>query len=302
MKWEERMRLPALTALLIASASPLAAQTRSPPPVTRDQAMTLPPDALAEIVLRQLGARVTSVTRPNFNRDTTGMEMVSALQHLEFATAPHATNVVGLCAATLIQVDFERPPARPGIDDNRADTPVRASSARAAEVYKVVDEIEPHAEVSEARQAEENRRCAGAGPVIPANYSDREQAGFFNYEGALAPATALLALRRAIGEARAGRYRDIGCPPPAAECRDPAALLGGLDLASLGFVHVSQRGIGNDRDRYRISASFLISADAHEQDYWVFEMEADISERGGYPDPIRRLGPSHFGRSLTIDN
>jgi hypothetical protein len=296
------MRLPVLIALLAASASPLAAQTRSPPPpVTRDQAMTLPPGELAEIVLRQLGARVTSVTRPNFGPDA-GMRMVSALQDRTFATAPHATDVVGLCAATLIEVEFERSPAPPFTDNNRADTPVRASEMRVAPVYKAVGEIEPHAEVSEARQAEEHRRCAAAGPVIDANYSDRELAGFFHYEGTMAPATALLALQRAIGEARAGRYRDIGCPLGMAECRDPAALLGGLDLANLDFVQVSYVGIGDDRDRYRIAASFRISVDAHNRDYWLFEMEAEISERGGYPDPIRRLGPSHFSRSLTIDN
>ena len=296
------MRPPFLIALLVASTSPLAAQTRSPPPVTRDQAMTLPPDELAEIVLRQLGARVTSVTRPNFSRDTSDMEMVSALQDLTFATAPHATNVVGICAANLIDVHFELPPARPGIDNNRADTPVRATGLRAAEVYKVVGEIEPYAEVSEARQAEENRRCAEAGPVIDPNYGDREQPGFFHYQGEITHVTALLTLQRAIGEARAGRYRDIRCPPQSAECRDPAALLGGLDLARLGFVHVSPAGVGDDRDRYRIAASFRISADAHNQDYWTFEMEAEISERGGYPDPIRRLGRSQFSRSMTIDN
>jgi hypothetical protein len=295
------MKSPVLILLLAASASPLAAQSGSPP-VTRDQAMTMAPDDLAALVLRQLGARVTSVTRPNFNRDTTGLRMVSALQDLTFATAAHATSVVGLCAATLIEVEFERPPARPGIDNNRAETPVRAREMRAARVYKVVGAIEPHAEVSEARLAEENRRCAGAGPVIPPNYSDRAQASFFRYEGMMAPATALLALQRAIGEARAGRYRDIGCPSDMAECRDPAALLGSLDLANLGFLHVSHRGTGDDRDRYRISASFLISADAHEQDYWLFDMEAEISEMGGSPDPIRRLGPSRFARSLTIDN
>jgi hypothetical protein len=291
------MRLPFLIALFVASASPLAAQTRSPPAVTRDQAMTLPPGELAEIVLRQLGARVTSVTRPNFSRDTSDMEMVGALQDLTFATAPHATNVVGLCAANLIQVEFERPPAPPFTDNNRADTPVRASELRAAQVYKVVGEIEPYAEVSEARQAEENRRCVEAGPVIAPNYSDREQADFFHYDGAMAPATALLALQRAIGEARAGRYRDIGCPPRTTECRDPAALLGGLDLAKLSSVRVSYGGIGDDH--YRISANFRISA--HNRDYWMFEMEADISERGGYPDPIRRLGRSRFSR-LTIDD
>ena len=173
---------------------------------------------------------------------------------------------------------------------------------RAAEVYKVVGEIAPDAEVSEARQAEENRRCAEAGPVVDANYSDRAQPGFFRYEGEVTYVTALLALQRAIGEARAGRYRDVRCPPRMAECRDPAALLGRLDLADLGYVRVSRVGVGDERDRYRIAASFRISADAHERDYWLFEMEAGISELGGYPDPIRRLGPSQFSRSLTIDN
>jgi hypothetical protein len=299
------MRLPFLIALLAASTSPLAAQTRSPPPaVTRDQAMTLPPDELAEIVLRQLGARVTSVTRPNFGADA-DMRMVSALQDLTFATAPHATNVVGLCAANLIDVHFELPPARPGIDNNRAATPVRATGVRASEVYKVLGEIEPHTEVSEARQAEEDRRCAQAGPVIQPNYSDREAANFFHYQGSVAPATAVLALQRAIGEARVGRYREINCSSDAAECRDPPTLLGGLDLAKLGFVHVSGTGVGEESDRYRIVASFLINADAHNEEYWVFEMEVEISElmvAGASSDPIRRLGPSRFSRTLTIDN
>jgi hypothetical protein len=295
------MRQPFLIALLVASASPLAAQTRPPPPVTRGQAMTLPPDALAEIVLRQLGARVTSVTRPNFGPDA-DMRMVGALQDLTFATAPHATNVVGLCAATLIDVQFDLPPARPGIDNNRAAAPVRATGVRAAEVYKVVGGIEPHAEVSEARQAEENRRCAEAGPVIPSNYSDRERPGFFRYQGEISYVTALLTLQRAIGEARAGRYRDIGCPPRSAECRDPVALLGGLDLANLGFVRVARAGVGDERGRYRIAASFRIGGDGHERSYWLFEMEAEISELGGYPDPIRRLGRSQFSRGLTIED
>jgi hypothetical protein len=300
------MRQSFLIALLLVSAAPLAAQTLSPPPpVTRDQAMTLPPDELAEIVLRQLGARMTSVTRPNFNRDTSDMEMVSALQDLTFATAPHATNVVGLCAANVIDVHFERPPARPGIDNNLAETPVRATGVRASEVYKVVGEIEPHTEVSEARQAEEDRRCAQAGPVIQPNYSDRKAANFFHYQGSVTPATVVLALQRAIGDARAGRYREINCSSDAAECRDPPTLLGGLDLAKLGFVHVSGTGAQEESDRYRIVASFLINADAHNEEYWVFEMEVEISElmvAGASSDPIRRLGPSRFSRTLTIDN
>lgn len=296
------MRLNPLIALLaLALPSPLAAQVRMPQSVTRDQAMTLPPSELADIALRQLAARVTSVTRPNYGPNA-DMRMVSALQDLTFATAPHATNVVGLCTANLIDVNFEPPPARPGVDDNRAETPVRAREARAEQVYKVVGEIEPFAEVSEARQVEEDRRCAAAGPVIPADYSDRGRASFFHYQGPISTVTALLTLQRAIEEARAGRYRDISCRSRPAECRDPTALLGGLDLANLGFVHVALSGMGEEMDRYRIEASFLISADAPNEEYWLFAMEAQISEHDGRPDPIRRLGPSRFSRSLTIEN
>jgi hypothetical protein len=300
------MRLIFLTALLFASASPLAAQTRSPPPaVTRDQAMTLSPDELAEIVLRQLGAQMTSVERPNFGASS-DMRMVSALQHLTLATAPRATDRAGLCVANLIQLDFDRPPERLGIDNNRADTPVSVREMRAMPVYKVIGAIAPAGEMSEARREEENRRCAAAGPVIYPNYSDREGARFFDYDGGIALATALLALRRAIDEARAGRYRDIAisCESEAAACRDPAALLGSLDLSALGNVQVAPAGVSGERDLYRIYASFLINVDAHNQEYWVFSMEAEISELmgPGNSDPIRRLGPSQFTRTLTIDN
>jgi hypothetical protein len=287
-------------ALLVAFLTPAAAQTEAaPPPVTRDEAMTLPPDELAQIALRQLGARVTNVTRPNFGASSDA-RIVSALSHLMFATAPHATDVVGICTANLIEVSFERPPTRPGVDNNRAETPVQAREALAMQVYKAVGEIEPFAEVSEMRQAEEERRCAEAGPVIGADLDDRARADFFHFEGSVAPVTALLALQRAIGEARAGRYRDIRCTANATECRNPAALLGSLDLANLGYVQVAPTGVGADRDRYRIEASFLIRADAHDEQYWVFAMEAQIDELDRRSDPIRRLGPSRFTRSRTI--
>lgn len=289
------MRLPLLIATLVL-ASPAYAQN-APPPVTRGQAMTLPPNELADIVLRQLGARVTSVTRPNFDRST-GMEMVSALQHLEFATAPHATDVVGLCAANRIEVDFEPPAPRPDIDTNRAETPVRAQTVRAMEVYKVVGEIEPYAEASEDRAAEEDRRCAAAGPVIPADYNDHGRATFFPYDGTLDRVTALLVLQRAIGEAREGRYRDIGCGGGAAAC---GTLLGGLDLANLGAVSATPAGVGGNRSRYRIGASFLISGGAHSQESWTVAIEADLSTSGGLADSIQRLGRTEMSRLISED-
>jgi hypothetical protein len=286
------MRLLLLLPSLGALAAPATAQ-HAPPPVTREQAMTLPPNELADIVLRQLGAQVTSVTRPNFNRST-GMDMVSALQDLTFATAPHATDVVGLCAANRIEVEFEAPAQRPGVNTNRPETPVRARSVRATEVYKVVGEIEPYAEVSEDRAAEEDRRCAEAGPVIPADYNDHGRATFFQYSGGIDRVTALLVLQRAIGEAREGRYRDIGCV-----CDNPSQTLGGLDLANLTAVGAAPAGVGGNRSRYRIAAGFLIPGDSGQS--WTVTIEADVSEASGLADSIHSLGRTEISRMVVDD-
>jgi hypothetical protein len=292
------MRLARSIALLAASASPLAAQ--APPPVTRDQAMALPPGELADIVLRQLGSRVTSMTRPNFSPDA-DMRMVSALQDLTFATAPRATATVGLCVADRIDVAFEPPAPRPGTDANRAETPVRARSVRAMQVYKVVGELEPYAEVSEARQVEEEARCAGAGPVIPADYNDHARTSFFAFGGGGDAVTALLVLQQAIGEARAGRYRDISCAAPAPECRDPSALLGRLGLATLMSVTMTRVGGVEDPDRHRIGASFLISGDSNSQSYWIVGIDAWIDAFRSDPQAIR-LGRSEIGRGEMVEN
>ena len=263
------MRLPLLLAALAVPAPTLAQNT--PPPVTREQAMTLPPDQLADMVLRQLGARVTSVTRPG----------PGSLQRLVLATAPRATDVVGLCAATRIEVDAE---AGPG-------------NVRAVEVFRVVGELEPYAEVSEARAAEEDRRCAGAGPVIPADRNDRGRAFFFDYSGPVDRVTALLVLQRAIVEARDERYRNVGCGPAAAVCADPPAILGALDLANLVTVTAAPSGAGG---LHRIGAHFLIEGDARARNYWTVTVEADLSDPDGLIDSIRSLGRTELARVTVV--
>ena len=283
-----------LATLFAVSAAPASAQD-VPPPVTREQAMTGPPEQLADIVLRQLGTRVTSVTRPNFN-PSTGMAMAGALQHLEFATAPHATDVVGLCAANRIEVEFEPPAARPGVNTNVAEAPVRAQRVQAAEVFKVVGEIEPYAEVSEARAAEEDRRCAAAGPVIPADYNDQGRAFFFAYQGGIDRVTALLVLQRAIGEARDGRYRDIGCA-----CPNPAELLGSLDLGQLTSLSAAPAGGGNAR-RYRVEAGFFVSGGTHGRSTRTVAVEANLSVSDIMLDSIESLGRTEISGLLVADD
>jgi hypothetical protein len=282
-------------ALFVASA---AAQT-GPPPLTQEQALTLPPAELADIVFRQIGARMRSANRPTLS----GPPNPDGIPHImSFATAPHATDVLGLCAATVVEVDFEPAPATAAAPSQ--GTPVRARSFRASEVYKVIGEIEPYAEVSEADQVRENRRCAEAGPVIPPSLGDRARPAFFGFEGAVSPMMALLVLQRAIGGARAGSYRDIGCssltgePRPSAECRDPRALLGGLDLVDLIGVQISPADVSGNR--HLIRASFLIRADANSDVYWSLSLEAEITDIVAGPEAIGRLGRAEIVRREIV--
>lgn len=294
------MHLSLLIAPVAALAAPAAPQS-APPLVTQEQVLTLPPEELADIVFRQIGARMRSVTRPTFGPANSG----DTLSVLSFATAGHATDVVGLCAATVVEVDFEpSPAAAAAAPAPAAGPPARALGARASQVYKVIGEIEPYAEVSEDRQAEEERRCGEAGPVIPASFGDRGRPLFFGFEGALHPVMALLVLQRAIGEARARRYRDIGCASLAradrrpAECRDPRALLGGFDLANLLDVQISPAGVRGNR--HLIRASFLISADANFELYWSLALEAEISDIDAGSEAIGHLGRADIVRMEII--
>jgi hypothetical protein len=219
----------------------------------------------------------------------------NSLSSLVFAGAPYATATVGLCAASRAEVEFQYPVAPP-FTGNGPTTPARARLLRAAEVYKVVGEIEPYVEVSEARAAEEDRRCAEAGPVIPSDYGDRGRAGFFQFAGAISPTTALLVLQRAIGEARAGRYRSVACAPQRSDprtCRNPVALLGNLDLGRLQGVSISPAGL--QRGRYLVEASFLISETNSSLISWVVGVEVELTG-ADEPDGIGRLGRAEIHR------
>lgn len=282
MKWA----LPMV--LLTLSAPPALAQATSAPTITRDRAMTLSPDELAQLVLGQIGSQVRAVTRPNFAPGS-GMRMDSALQGLTFATAPRPTRTAGLCVADRIDVSFEHDGA------NESATAVRPREIRAAQVYKVIGEIAPLAEVEETRQAEEIRRCAQAGPVIEANYNDRGRAHFFHFAGSDNPFTALLVLQRVIGEARAGRYRDIRCA--AAEC---VSQLGALDLATLSSVSIGPLGMGGDRHLRRVSGQFLIEGDSDYRRYWTLEIEAEFGMPGGQPDAIVRIGRTDISETAIF--
>lgn len=263
------------------------ARNEARPAVTAEKAASLPPDQLAELAFRDLGAWMTAVSRPA-EREGAVFPM---LERLVFAGAPHHASV-GLCAAMRAEVDYMPSGA------DRVTTPAQIRAVRAAAVYKVTGDVEPYAEVTEQRAAEETRRCAAAGPVIPAVQGDLGRAYYFTFEGEELPELALLVLQQAIVEAREGRYRAVTCTAaarPSGECRDPTALLGGLSLGNLVSLQVTPAGLGGNRSVIR--ARFLIPGAARAQLYRSVAVEADISRPPGEAETIERLGRTEIAGS-----
>lgn len=277
------MRALLITApLALAAAMPAAAQPGPQvPPLTRQQALDLPPAEVADIVFRQLGARMAGMERPI----PSAWRAPDSLGTLRFATAPRPGNDFGLCAATVVAIGFEPAPAEPGGQPPRA---FRASSVETATVYKVVDEIRPGVEPAEVYQAQMEQRCAHAGPVISPR-GDLGEHVFFFFRGASHPWLALRALHRAIRDARETTYTNIGCDPeerPLLDCRDPAGALARLDLADLLDLTIAPAAQGEKH--FRIEATFLISADGSSQLQWGVVLEA-------------RIGVSDDARTVTIE-
>ena len=285
------MRVALLTLALAACSVPAPAQNdarnEAPPAVTAEKAASLPPDQRANLAFRQLGAGMTAVSRPP-SREGAVFPM---LERLVFAGAPHPGSV-GLCVAMRAELGYMPSGA------DRTTTPASLRMIRAADVYKVTGAVEPYAEVSEQRAAEEARRCAAAGPVIPAIQGDVSRAYYFTFEGEDLPELSLLVLQQAIAEAQAGRYRTINCAASARsspECRDPVALLGGLNPANLVSLQIAPAGLGGNRNLIR--ARFLIPGATRAQLYWTVAIEGDIARPPNEAETIERLGRTEIARS-----
>ncbi len=283
-----KVALPILALAACSAPAPAQNDARNDaaPAVTAEAAASLPPEQLAGLVFHDLGARMTAVSRPP-GRDGGVFPM---LERLVFAGAPHPASV-GLCVAIRAEVDYMPSGA------DRVTTPAHVRAIRAAEVYKVTGEVEPYAEVTEQRAAEETRRCAAAGPVIPALQGDISRAYYFTFEGEALPELSLLVLQQAIAGAQEGRYRTVGCAASARsspECSNPVALLGGLNLANLVSLQIAQPGLNGNR--HLIRARFLIPGAARAQLYWSVAVEADISRPPDEAETIDRLARTEIAR------
>jgi hypothetical protein len=217
--------------------SPVFAQdAASPSPldgITPEMARRLPPGELAERAFRQVAAQMQTVTRP-YSRPG---DPDPYLPELVFATAPRWAGDRGQCMATVVHIGQLRPP-----DEFLAQPGIIATEI----VYKVIGDVDAD-DGQTLAEDEQERVCTHAGPVILADARDETQPGFFHLSGARIPTLPLIALQRVIRGAAAGTYTDMACDPhnpetAAQACRDPRALLAGLDLARLTELHVSRPG------------------------------------------------------------
>jgi hypothetical protein len=278
------------TALLVAPVA-LAAPAIAQPPasplegITPAQARSLPPGELAERAFRQVAGQMRTMTRPYVNP----ADPDRALYELVFATAPVQAGDAGQCLATVVHVGQLRAPDDSLMNDGTIATEV---------VYKVVGDVEPEAGWSDAYATHLAQLCRDAGPVILADETSPAQPTFFHLSGARLPTLPLIALQRAIREARAGSYTNVGCERVAAEeaaeaCRDPRTLLAGLDLANLTNVEISRPG--QRETQYRVEGTFRTAG----SDLWRLSLDLDFSVvemRREF-----RLGHSEISRIIVFD-
>lgn len=256
--------------LLAALAVRATAQPPAPSPldrITRTEARTLPPSELAERAFRLVAAHMQAVTRPPSGPGNAD----DRLFDLVFATAPRSAGNHGQCLATAVHIGQLHAP-----DDGLLNDGVIATEV----VYKVIGDVEADGAWTEAYAAQQERLCAQAGPVILADAGNEAQPAFFHFSGARLPNVPLIALQRAIRGARAGSYADVACDrlgvaQAAQACRDPRALLAGMELARLTDLEVLRPGLRPTQ--YRVEGIFRSSA----RDVWRVTLDVDFSVAEG---------------------
>jgi len=272
--------------LFAALASPGAAQPPTPSPldqITRAEARALPPGELAERTFRLVATHMQAVTRP-----IGGPNNDDRLFDLVFATAPRSAGDHGQCLATAVHIGQLRAP-----DDSLLNDGVIATEV----VYKVIGDVEAGGDWTEAYSARQEQLCAQAGPVILADAGNEAQAAFFHFSGARLPTIPLIALQRAIRAARAGTYADVACDPIALEeaaraCRDPKALLAGMELARLTDLEISRPGLR--AAQYQVEATFRLPS----REVWRVTLDMDFSVAQG--QRVFVLGHSEIAR-IPVD-
>lgn len=275
-----------LTVIALAAAAP---PDQSPPPITRQQAQDLSAQEVAAIVLGQLAARVTSVTRPNY---VSPFYPDLPLNQLEFAMIPESSYFAGLCQATVFTVSFFDgfPPA-----PRQPDQPVRARRVTTDLRYRVIGEVTLPYAASPDERARQDPLCAEQSTVLPPEERTLGHRQFFRFDGELAPQHGVVILQQLLRGVRDGTYTDHRCAG-FDRCEDSGALLRSLSLDDL-------LGIGIEHDpanagAYRLRASFLETGTTDA----LVTREVEVVAELEHPQPygVKSLGPTTIRRVTTI--
>ncbi|MEA3018269.1 MAG: hypothetical protein QOI38_2991 [Sphingomonadales bacterium] len=275
--------------LLALALAACASGNREPPPLTLQQARTLPPEELADIALRQMARQVRHVTRPDYDlQPVQGLPLTS----LVLATAPRSGPSVGLCEATIITISFHDGPEPLRRD---GDQPVRARAISTGLLYKVIGEVALPRWAEPAEIARQQSVCAALHPVIAAGTRNVGERSFFRFDGDLGPRYGIGIFQRMLAELREGRYADHRCVGYHA-CTDSAALLRALsfdDLLQLSLVRDPL-----DPTRYSATGSFRVSGEGNLLVTDEVTVEAFLEHP--YPRTIQRLGATRVERLSLI--
>jgi hypothetical protein len=277
-----------LAAGLLASVLAVSAAHAAPTPdetpgkaIDRAAALTAPVEDLARDALFNAAPRFVEVERPNF----TGMMGPDAPLHaLHFATAARSAGYPGLCKATTAWIDL-----RDG------DPPMETET-----VYKVVGDLKPLPDMwNDAYGAELERKCAGAGRVLPTASADFGQARFFTIDPGARDDVwlAVLTLQMAIADAKGGAPVTCATPedmtmdaatlnelaaddPDAVEqrenqrgCAEPGLVAGALKLDRLLSLDVAV--CPGETRVYCVGGNFLRWASNNHQAIWRLEAKAE---------------------------
>jgi hypothetical protein len=258
--------------LLAGSANAQAPAAAAP---SRDEVLALPTVEAARALLGDIASRFETMTI-----ERNGPVPVE----VAFATAPQGTGLPGLCEATVLRVTLVRE------EDAAAPPAIRGYWVN--EVYKVVSEVDGPLGPLRPSERAQAWLCAAAGPVLPAPAGGAQAPRFFTYRGYGEYWLGVAALQGAIREARQGRYPPIECTRrQPADCQNPLAELGALDLRDLADIEVLQPD--PDQPNFLVRASFVAENSA-----LGFGWRVSL-EFNGYPLPVIRSRTATFTYGRT---
>jgi hypothetical protein len=273
-----------LSLIVVATAIAAGSVATVPRPhgLTLEDALSLPPAALSERVLGEVGSLYPEVQRPNLDGVPGGVGF-----SLEFASLPRSAGFPGLCEADTLTVYFW-----PSGDDRRRDQTMRVQSIYASTTYRIVGDTTPlPGNWSEDYGRRLAALCAHSGPVLWTSVAGASHFVSGRYNGsndfwAAHAYFAARALQKVTTGARSGALTASSCredrgEPEAHFCADPRALLATLPLDRLTGFSIDPCEAG--QPALCVTASFRREDDPSTHRLLSARIRTTLSEVNGPP-------------------